>query len=111
MAGGGGLGQRQLLAGGDRGERGDFAARRRERGVQFVGIGVDDAGKLAAFAAATPVSYPLLAASPADTPPGLQVKGLPFTVVIGRDGGIEMTRLGRIDEESLEPVLRRLTGQ
>jgi hypothetical protein len=32
-------------------------------------------------------------------------------VVIGRDGGIEMTRLGRIDDESLEPVLRRLTGQ
>ena len=81
------------------------------RGVQFVGIGVDDADKLAAFVAATPVSYPVLVASPADTPPGLQVKGLPFTVVIGRDGGIEMTRLGRIDEESLEPVLRRLTGQ
>jgi len=81
------------------------------RGVQFVGIGVDDADKLAAFVAATPVSYPVLVASPADTPPGLQVKGLPFTVVIGRDGGIELTRLGRIDEESLEPVLRRLVGQ
>jgi len=80
-------------------------------GVQFVGIGVDDAGKLAAFVAATPVSYPVLVASPADTPPGLQVKALPFTVVIGRDGGIEMTRLGRIDEESLEPVLRRLVGR
>jgi hypothetical protein len=39
------------------------------------------------------------------------VKGLPYTVVIGRDGRIEMTRLGRIDEESLEPVLRRLIGQ
>ena len=80
-------------------------------GVQFVGIGVDAAEKLAAFVRTTPVSYPVLVASPADTTPGLQVKGLPYTVVIGRDGRIEMTRLGRIDEESLEPVLRRLIGQ
>lgn len=80
-------------------------------GVQFVGIGVDAAEKLAAFVRTTPVSYPVLVASPADTTPGLQVKGLPYTVVIGRDGRIEMNRLGRIDEESLEPVLRRLIGQ
>ena len=81
------------------------------RGVQFVGIGVDDAGKLAAFVRTTPVSYPVLVASPADPTPGLKVKGLPYSVVIGRDGRIEMTRLGRMDEESLEPVLRRLIGQ
>ena len=80
-------------------------------GVQFVGIGLDDAEKLAAFVRTTPVSYPVLVASPADTTPGVQVKGLPYTVVIGRDGRIEMTRLGRMDEESLEPLLRRLIGQ
>ena len=80
-------------------------------GVQFVGIGVDDAEKLSAFVRTTPVSYPVLVASPTDTAPGLQVKGLPYTVVIGRDGRIEMPRLGRIDEESLEPVLRRLIGR
>ena len=80
-------------------------------GVQFVGIGLDDAEKLAAFVRTTPVSYPVLVATPAAGTPGLQVKGLPYTVVIGRDGRIEMTRLGRIDEESLEPVLRRLIGQ
>ena len=80
-------------------------------GVQFVGIGVDDAGKLAAFIRTTPVSYPVLVASPAGMTPGLQVKGLPYTVVIGRDGRSAMTRLGRVDEGSLEPVLRRLIGQ
>ena len=79
-------------------------------GVQFVGIGLDDAEKLAAFVRTTPVSYPVLVATPAAGTPGLQVKGLPYTVVIGRDGRIEMSRLGRIDEESLEPVLRRLIG-
>ena len=35
------------------------------RGVQFVGIGLDDAEKLAAFVRTTPVSYPVLVASPA----------------------------------------------
>lgn len=80
-------------------------------GVQFVGIGVDDAEKLAAFVRTTPVSYPVLVASPAGMTPGLQVKGLPYTVVIGRDGRSAMTRLGRVDEASLEPVLRRLLGQ
>jgi thiol-disulfide isomerase/thioredoxin len=80
-------------------------------GVQFVGIGVDDAEKLAVFIRTTPVSYPVLVASPAGMTPGLQVKGLPYTVVIGRDGRSAMTRLGRVDEGSLEPVLRRLIGQ
>jgi thiol-disulfide isomerase/thioredoxin len=80
-------------------------------GVQFVGIGVDDAEKLAAFIRTTPVSYPVLVASPAGMTPGLQVKGLPYTVVIGRDGRSAMTCLGRIDEGALEPVLRRLIGQ
>lgn len=80
-------------------------------GVQFVGIGVDDAEKLAAFIRTTPVSYPVLVASPAGMTPGLQVRGLPYTVVIGRDGRSAMARLGRVDEGSLEPVLRRLLGQ
>jgi thiol-disulfide isomerase/thioredoxin len=80
-------------------------------GVQFVGIGLDEADKMQAFAKATPVSYPLLVAGSASTTPGLQVKGLPFTVVIGRDGRIETTRLGRLDEAALEPILRRLIGQ
>jgi len=80
-------------------------------GVQFVGIGLDEAEKMQAFAKATPVSYPLLVAGSAGTHTGLQVKGLPYTVVIGRDGRIETTRLGRMDEAVLEPVLRRLLGQ
>ena len=80
-------------------------------GVQFVGIGLDEAEKMQAFVKATPVSYPLLVAGSAASTPGLQVKGLPYTVVIGRDGRIETTRLGRMDEAVLEPVLRRLLGQ
>jgi thiol-disulfide isomerase/thioredoxin len=80
-------------------------------GVQFVGIGLDEVERMQAFVKTTPVSYPLLAAGSAGTTPGLQVKGLPYTVVIGRDGRIDTSHLGRQDEASLEPVLRRLLAQ
>lgn len=80
-------------------------------GVQFVGIGLDEAEKMQAFVKASPVSYPLLVAGSTNSTPGLQVKGLPYTVVIGRDGRIDTTRMGRLDEAVLEPILRRLLGQ
>lgn len=80
-------------------------------GVQFVGIGMDDPDKLMAFAKTTPVSYPLLVGGSLGQTPGLQVKGLPYTVVIGRDGLVATSRLGKLDESVLEPVLRQLIGQ
>jgi peroxiredoxin len=79
-------------------------------GVQFVGIGLDEAEKMQAFVETTPVSYPLLVAGTGSTIPALQVKGLPYTVVIDRAGRLDFTRLGRLDEAALEPVLRRLIG-
>ncbi|WP_300450501.1 TlpA disulfide reductase family protein [Accumulibacter sp.] len=80
------------------------------RGVQFVGIGIDEPDKLRAFVETRPVSYPLLAATPAiSQTPGLEIRGLPYTLVIGRRGAIELSRLGRLDEAKLEPVLQRLT--
>lgn len=85
--------------------QGRFAA----QGVQFVGIGIDEVDNMRTFVNSRPVTYPLLAATPAISEmPGVQVKGLPYTLVIGRDGRLEMSRLGRLDEARLEPVLRRL---
>lgn len=82
------------------------------QGVQFVGIGIDEVENMQSFVKTRPVTYPLLAATPAisDTP-GLRIKGLPFTLVIARDGQLAMSRLGRLDEAKLEPTLRRLSGQ
>jgi peroxiredoxin len=80
--------------------------------VQFVGIGIDEVEKLRTFVRATPVAYPLLVGDPAGTQlPALQVKGLPYTVVIDRNGRLEGSRLGRIDEVTLDATLRRLIGQ
>lgn len=81
-------------------------------GVQFVGIGVDELENMRTFSKARPVAYPLLAATPAiSQTPGLQVKGLPYTLIIGRDGQIEGSRLGRLDETRLASILQRLTSQ
>jgi thiol-disulfide isomerase/thioredoxin len=81
------------------------------QGVQFVGIGIDDVEKMRTFVQATPVAYPLLVGDPADTQkPGLQVKGLPYTLVIDRDGRLASSRLGRLNEATLEPILQRLAA-
>jgi len=79
--------------------------------VQFVGIGLDDVEKMQAFAKTTPVSYPLLVSDFASQSSFLEIKGLPLTLVVARDGHIEMAHLGPLDEALLEPVLERLIGK
>lgn len=82
------------------------------QGVQFVGIGIDEVDNMRAFVNTTPVAYPLLVGGKnAGETPGLQVKALPYTVVIGRDGRFASSRLGRLDEATLEPLLKTLIGR
>ena len=74
-------------------------------GVQFVGIAIDDAANVAQFKLKTPVTYPLLIGAP--NSPELMVKlgdqqqGLPFTVIVGRDGKLMSSNLGRVSAEDL----------
>jgi thiol-disulfide isomerase/thioredoxin len=42
--------------------------------------------------------------------PALTVKGLPYTVVVGRDGKVAFSRYGSVDEAALEPLLRQLSA-
>ncbi|WP_313950622.1 TlpA disulfide reductase family protein [Accumulibacter sp.] len=82
------------------------------RGVQFIGIGIDEVDNMRTFVKSTPVSYPLLVGGKETSQtPGLQVKALPYTVVIGGDGRFDSSRLGRLDEARLEPILDKLIGQ
>ena len=83
-----------------------------EHGVQFVGIGIDEVDNMRNFVDQTPVAYPLLVGGKdAAQTLGLQVKALPYTVVISRDGSFESSRLGRLDEARLEPILDKLLAQ
>lgn len=88
-----------------------LAERHAADGVQFVGIGLDETEKMQAFVQKTPVAYPLLAAG---SNPGaslaLTVKGMPYTVVLGRDGKVAFSLYGAVKEEELDPLLRRLVA-
>lgn len=79
-------------------------------GVQFVGIALDNADNVAAFAKTQPVSYPLLIAASETTELLRQLGnaslGLPYTVVLGPSGETRMLRLGRVSELDLEAVLK-----
>lgn len=81
------------------------------RGVQFVGISIDEPEKIKAFLQATPVSYPLLVAGPgvlqATVDLGNGPQGLPFTVVFDRGGRVVANRLGRFSETDLENLIIR----
>jgi len=81
------------------------------QGVQFVGIGVDDVDKLRSFVSTRPVSYPVLVAGSETTAlPGVNLRGLPYTLVLDRNGQVDSFRLGRLDEATLDPILRRLSA-
>ncbi|MDD3528652.1 MAG: TlpA disulfide reductase family protein [Gallionellaceae bacterium] len=84
-----------------------------ERGLQFVGVALDDPGKVAAFADAAGIPYPLLLGEPAATglpqAAGNRSGGLPYTVVFDRRGNAIANHVGVLDEahlaELIEPLL------
>lgn len=84
-----------------------------DKGVQFVGIGIDSPGKIQEFANSTPVSYPLLMGA-SDTfavarKLGNYSDALPFTVILAQDGRLRGTRLGLWNEAELGKLLLDLT--
>ena len=82
------------------------------QGVQFVGIAIDDKAKVDAFAAKLGVNYPLLIAETEGISlarqAGNRLGGLPFTVIIDRQGNTAKIELGTLDEKKLMPILNPL---
>ncbi len=78
-------------------------------GVQFVGISIDTAEKVAAFQKETPVAYPLLVSSldalALSSDLGNRAKALPFTVVLRRDGSVQKVKLGKFATPDLEKAI------
>lgn len=80
--------------------------------VQFVGISVDNADKVRAFAEELNIPYPLLIAG-ADVLTlakefGNDARALPFTILIDRDGKARHIRLGTLKRPELERRIREL---
>lgn len=83
-----------------------------DRGLQFVGIAIDQPGKVAEFAAEFRVNYPLLIAG-VDSLELLRQAGnragvLPYTLVIDRKGNLVSREPGGLKEPRLESLLQPL---
>ena len=77
--------------------------------VQFVGIGMDSAESIRAFKRETEIPYPTLIGDPGSmdlvTDLGNRANGLPFTVILHRDGSIHQVKLGAMPGLELEEAL------
>jgi len=82
------------------------------RGLQFVGIAVDDAAKAEAFAAELGLNYPALiggyGAIELSRSFGNRLGALPFTIIVDRAGRINHTQLGPIKEAQLRAIIIQL---
>lgn len=82
------------------------------KGVQFIGIAIDDATRVLGFMAQTGMNYPVLMAEreglDLSRAAGNRLGALPFTVVIDRHGKAAKVELGVLDEQKLAPILDRL---
>ena len=93
----------------------DFVRAQREfgpRGLQFVGIAVDQADKVARFAKELDLNYPALiggyGAVELSRALGNHLSALPFTIVIDRDGGVADTQLGPFKAGQLRSTISNL---
>ncbi len=82
------------------------------KGLQFVGIAVDSADKIAQFAGEMHLNYPALVggfgAMELSRTFGNTVLALPFTVVIDRSGHIAHTQLGPLRDAKLRSIVGAL---
>lgn len=73
------------------------------KNLQVIGIGIDSATNIKEFAGKYKISYPIYVAGMGgiefSKKMGNQQGGLPFTILIGSDGSIKKTYLGRLKME------------
>ena len=82
------------------------------KGLQFVGIAVDDVGKVREFANELGLNYPSLiggyGALELSRTLGNSVMALPFTVVVGRTGSVSLTQLGPLKPAHVQQIVDSL---
>lgn len=83
-----------------------FFRQQSSNGWQVVGLAIDQPSAVRQFLGRTPVSFPVGLAGLGGTELGKALGnksgGLPFTVVIGRDGSVRQRRMGRVTAADLE---------
>jgi thiol-disulfide isomerase/thioredoxin len=93
----------------------EFVRAQRElgpKGLQFVGIAVDSADKVAQFSRELGLNYPALVggygAMELSRTLGNRLMALPFTVIVGRDGRVAHTQLGPLRDAKLRSIVEPL---
>jgi thiol-disulfide isomerase/thioredoxin len=93
----------------------EFVRAQRElggKGLQVIGIAIDQPDKVAAFAKELNLNYPALIATyetlDVAKPLGNRLLGLPFTVVLDRAGRIAHTQLGPMKPAELRSIVGNL---
>lgn len=82
--------------------------------IQIIGIGIDSPANIAEFSRKHNITYPLyvggMDASELSRQLGNQAGGLPFTVLIGRNGQVKKTYVGRLKMNQLRKDLATLSS-
>ncbi len=83
------------------------------KGLQIVGIGVDEKRKLANVARSLAINYPVLVLEPSAARPLMTRWGndtgiIPYTVVIARDGRIKYIHRGQMEQEDFDTYVKPL---
>jgi len=84
------------------------------KGVQFVGIAVDQVDKVRDYVKEIHINYPVLiggfGAIELSKTLGNELAALPFTIVIDKGGGVAHTQLGQLKSVQLDQLLKSLLG-
>lgn len=87
----------------------DMQAQHAARGIQFVGVALDDAEAVRDYLRLRPVNYPILLGDAAVTrwsdQLGNDLQALPFTVIFDRSGVPQHRRIGLFKAQELHKVL------
>lgn len=82
------------------------------KNINVIGIGIDSPANIAEFATRLKISYPLYVAGMSGTELARQfgntAGGLPYTVLIGADGQVKKTYLGKLKFDELKADLAKL---
>ena len=82
------------------------------KNVQVVGIGIDSPSNIREFAEKHQITYPLLLGglegSELSKQFGNESGGLPFTLLIGADGSVRKSYMGRLDMQQVRTDLSSL---
>jgi thiol-disulfide isomerase/thioredoxin len=87
----------------------------KEKGLQVVGIAVDDADSVRAYLKESPVNYPILLAPEIgvtlSAELGNRMGVLPFSVFVGRDGIVKLTHTGLITKKMVNDWMQNHIDQ